>query len=329
MANLEWRIGRLLVFILALALGILAAPLAADAQQPGKVARVGITVSTDVYYDAFLQGLREAGWVAGQNLVVERRFARGERSQLAAKVAELVAVKVDVLVATGPLVIGLARKATSAVPIVGLDLESDPEASGFVANLARPGGNVTGIFLDLPELGGKQIQFLQETVPGLTRVAVLWEPDIGEPQLRATEEAARGAGLTLRALGVRHAEEVRPALDRAVRGRAQALVVLTSPLLFNTRDQIVELARKYRLPTISPFIRFPDAGALMAYGPNMLEMYRRAAVYVDKILRGAKAAELPVERPSKFELVINLKTAKALGLTIPRSVLLRADEVIQ
>jgi putative ABC transport system substrate-binding protein len=244
-------------------------------------------------------------------------------------IAGLVAVKVDVIVVTGTLAIEIARKVTSAIPIVGIDLESDPVASGFVASLARPGGNVTGTFLDLPEFGGKQLQFLKETVPGLVRVAVLWEPETGEPQLRATEQAARVIGITLNALGIRHAEEIRPALERAARERAQALLVLTSPLLSANRRQIVELTQKYRFPTISPFTSFAEAGALIAYGPSQPEMFRRAAWYVDKILRGAKPRELPVQRPSKFELVINLKTAKALGLTIPPSVLARADQVIE
>src|SRR5262245_10397624 len=318
-----------LAVLAVVALGFLAAPLVAEAQQPGKIARVGITVTTDVYYSAFLQGLREAGWVPGQNLVVERRSARGDRNKYVAMVADLVAAKVDVIVTSGPLVIEIAKKTTSDVPIVGLDLQSDPVASGFAASLARPGGNVTGIFLDLPELGGKQLQFLKETLPSLTRVAVLWEPETGEPQLRATEEAARAAGLTLSAFGVRSGEEVRPAVERLVRERAQALVVLTSPVLFNNREQIVELTRKYRLPNISPFIRFPNAGGLMAYGPDLIEMYRRAAIYVDKILRGAKAGDLPVERPTKLELVINRKAAKDLGLTIPPSLLARADQVIE
>jgi putative ABC transport system substrate-binding protein len=278
-------------------LGLLAAPLAAGAQLAGKAARVGIAVATDLYYDAFLQRLRELDWVAGQNLVVERRSVRGERTHLAAMFAGLVAVKVDVIVATGPLGIEVAKKTTSAIPIVGLDLESDPVARGFVASLARPGGNVTGIFLDLAEIGGKQLQFLTETMTGLVRVAVLWEPEVGEPQLRATEAAARTIGITLNAYSARRAEEIRPALQRAARERAQALVA--------------------------------EAGSLMAYGPSQPEMFRRAASYVDKILRGVKAKDLPVERPSRFDLVINLKTAKALGLTIPPSLLQRADQLIE
>jgi putative ABC transport system substrate-binding protein len=316
-------------FIGAVAGRLLAAPLAAQAQQAGKVYRIGATVGSDINYAAFLQGLREAGWVPGQNAVVERRSAQGERAGVAAMVSEIVALKVDVILATAPWTIRTFRNATSTIPIVGLDLESDPVANGFVASLARPGGNLTGVFLDLPEIGGKQLQLLKETVPSLARVCVLWEPEVGEPQLRATEGAARLAGLTLNAVGIRRAGELAAALDRAAGGRAQAMVVLTSPLMSNNLRQIAELAQKYRLPTISPFTSFPSAGALMAYGPSQPEMFRLAATYVDRILRGARAGELPIERPSRFELVINLKTAKALGLTISPSLLQRADQVIE
>jgi putative ABC transport system substrate-binding protein len=316
-------------FIGALAGGLLAAPLAAEAQPAGRVARIGATVGTDAFYEAFLQGLVEAGWIPGQNAVIERRSVRGEGERVPAMVAELVRLKVDVILGTGARVIKSARKATSTIPIVGLDLESDPVGSGFVATLARPGGNITGIFLDLPELSGKQLQFLRDAVPGLARVGVMWEQEVGEPQLRATEAAARMIGITLNALGVRRDEEIRPAVERAARARAQALIVLTSPLLAQQSGPIVEVAQQYRLPTISPFTSFADAGALMAYGPSLPEMFRRAATYVDKILRGARPGELPVERPSKFELTINLKSAKALGLTIPQSLLARADQVIE
>jgi len=309
--------------------GLLAAPLAAEAQPAGRVARIGVTVATDAFYEAFLQGLVQAGWVPGQNAVIERRSVRGESERVPAMVAELVGLKVDVILGTGSRVIKSASEATRTIPIVGLDLESDPVGSGFVATLARPGGNITGIFLDLPELSGKQLQFLRDAVPGLSRVGVIWEQGVGEPQLRASEEAARMIGITLNALGVRRAEEIRPAVERAARARAQALVVLTSPLLSNNLVPIVEVAQQYRLPTISPFTSFADAGALMGYGPSQPEMFRRAATYVDKIIRGAKPGELPVERPSKFELTINLKTAKALGLTIPPSLLARADQVIE
>ena len=310
------------------ALGLLAAPLAAEAQS-GRVYRIGITVASDINYMAFQQGLRDAGWVPGQNPTIERRSVGGERDRVADMVSEIVALKVDVILATAPWTIRSFQKATSTIPIVGLDLESDPVASGFVASLARPGGNLTGVFLDLPELGGKQLQLLKETVPGLQRVGVMWEPDVGEPQLRATEEAARAASVTLNPLGIRRADEIMPALDRAARGRAQAMLVLTSALISNNLRQIAQLAQKYRMPTISPFTVFPSAGALMAYGPSQPGMFRLAATYVDKIFRGAPVGQLPVERPSKFELVVNLKTAKALGLTISPSLLQRADQVIE
>ena len=232
-------------------LALLAAGRSAQAQQAGKAFRIGATVRTDTFYEAFLQGLVDAGWVPGQNAVLERRSVGGERERVAAMVAELVALRVDVILATGSWTHQERQKATSTIPVVGLDLESDPVASGFAASLARPGGSITGIFLDLPELSGKQLQFLRDTVPALARVAVLWEPEIGEAQLRATETAARMIGITLNALGVGRAEEIRPALERAARARAQALVVLTSPLLANNRRQIVELTQKYRLPAIS------------------------------------------------------------------------------
>jgi putative ABC transport system substrate-binding protein len=314
-------------FLLTSLAGALIMPLGAEGQ-PGRVYRIGVTVATDINYMAFQQGLRDAGWVPGQNLTIERRSVRGERDRVANMVSEIVALKVDVILATGPWVIRTFQKATSTIPIVGLDLESDPVASGFVASLARPGGNLTGVFLDLPELSGKQLQLLKETIPDLQRVGVLWEPDVGEPQLRATEEAARVASVTLNTLGIRRADEIMPALDRAARGRAQAMLVLTSTLMANNLRQIAQLAQQYRMPTISPFTLFPSAGALMAYGPSQPGMFRLAATYVDKIFRGAPVGQLPVERPSKFDLVINLKTAKALGLTIPPSLLARADQVI-
>ena len=268
------------------ALGLLAAPLAAEAQS-GRVYRIGITVASDINYMAFQQGLRDAGWVPGQNPTIERRSVGGERDRVADMVSEIVALKVDVILATAPWTIRSFQKATSTIPIVGLDLESDPVASGFVASLARPGGNLTGIFLDLPELSGKQLQLLKETVPGLQRVGVLWEPDVGEPQLRATEEAARVASVTLNTLGIRRADEIMPALDRAARGRAQAMLVLTSALISNNLRQIAQLAQNFgcRPSVHSPC--FQARGALMAYGPSLPGMFRLAATYVDKIFRGA------------------------------------------
>ena len=202
-------------------------------------------------------------------------------------------------------------------------------ARGFVASLARPGGNVTGIFLDQAEIGGKQLQFLRETMTGLVRVAVLWEPEVGEAQLLATEAAARMIGITLNAHGARRAEEIKPALQRAARERAQALVVLTSPLFANNRRQIGEMTEKYRLPAISSFTSLAEAGTLMAYGPSLPEMYRRAASYVDRILRGVKARDLPVERPSRFELVINSRPPRRSASRSRRRCCARADQVIE
>jgi putative tryptophan/tyrosine transport system substrate-binding protein len=299
------------------------------AQPAGKPPRIGITVGTDAFYDVFLQALGEAGWINGRNIVVERRTILGRREQTPRLVAEIMALKVDVIVASSPLTISAFKKATSTIPIVAIDFESDPVASGFVASFPHPGGNITGVFVDLPELAGKQLQFLKETVPGLARVAVLWDTDIGGHQLQATKDAARLAGLSLEPIGFLRSEDLAPAFDRAVRARAQAVVILTSPVIALSRKHIGELTLKHRLPTISPFTWLPEAGTLMAYGPSLPDMFRRAAVYVDRILKGANAGDLPVERPSTFELIINFRTAQALGVAIPQSLMQRADRVIR
>jgi putative ABC transport system substrate-binding protein len=212
---------------------------------------------------------------------------------------------------------------------VGIDLENDPVESGLVASLARPGGNFTGLFLDMPEMSGKLLQLLREVLPRATRMAVLWESPLATAQFRATEAAARAAGISLQSIPVEGAEDFGRAFRGATRERASAVILLSSPRVFFQRGQIAEFAMKNRLPTISLFTMFPAAGGLMAYGPNLADMYRRAGFYVGKILKGAKPADLPVERPTKFDLVINVKTAKALGLTIPESVLIRADHVIE
>jgi putative ABC transport system substrate-binding protein len=286
-------------------------------------------VGTEAFYDAFVGALRDAGWISAQNIVIERRTVRDRREQIPQLVAEIMGLKVDVIQASTPLVIAAFKKATSTIPIVGVDFESDPVASGFIASFGRPGGNVTGVFVDLPELAGKQLQFLKETVPGLARVAVLWDTDIGGHQLQATKDAARLAGVSLDPLGFLHSEDLAPAFIRAVRARAQAVVILTSPVISPNRRQIAALTLRHRLPAIRPFTWLPEAGVLMAYGPSHPEIYRRAAVYVDRILKGAKPGDLPVERPSKFELVVNLKTARALGVEMPQSVVQLADRVIQ
>src|SRR5262249_45788036 len=220
-------------------------------------------------------------------------------------------------------------KATSTIPIVGVDLESDPVASGWAAGLAHPGHNLTGIFLDLPELGGKQIELLKEAVPTLSHLAVLWDSTIGVVQFRASGAAARVARVTLESLSVQQPDDFPDAFDRASREGVHGMVVLSSPLINGQRSQIVEWALKTRLPTITLFTQFPRSGGLMAYGPNLADLYKGAAIYVDRILKGAKAGELPIQRPIKFDLVINLTTAKVLGLDVPLFLQQRADEVIE
>jgi putative ABC transport system substrate-binding protein len=220
-------------------------------------------------------------------------------------------------------------KATSTIPIVGVDLESDPVASGLVKSVSRPGGNFTGFFLDIPELGGKQIELLREAVPGISRLGVLWDATIGLVQFRATEMAPRPAGVMLQSLPIQHEDDINRAFEQAVREQIDGLVVLSSPLIFSQRAHIAHLALKHRLPAINLFSSFPKFGGLMAYGPNFPVIYSQAAVYVARILAGADPGELPIQRPTKFELVVNVKTATALGLTIPETLLTRADEVIE
>jgi putative ABC transport system substrate-binding protein len=311
-------------------LGAAAWPLAARAQPvAGKVPRIGFLQfgGTTENIAAFMQGLRDAGYIDGRSAIVEARYYDIDR--VAGLANELVALKCDVIFAAAPYAIQAAMKATSTIPIVGIDLESDPVASGWAAGLAHPGRNLTGIFLDLPELGGKQIELLKEAVPTLSHLAVLWDSTIGVVQFRATEAAASVAGATLQSLSVQQPDDFPDAFDRASREGVHGMVVLSSPLINGQRSQIVEWALKIRLPTISLFTQFPRSGGLMAYGPNLADLYKGAAIYVDRILKGAKAGELPIQRPIKFDLVINLKTAKALGLDVPLFLQQRADEVIE
>jgi putative ABC transport system substrate-binding protein len=306
-------------------------PLVARAQQPaGKVPRIGFLHPNDnENVGAFIQGLRDAGYVDGKNAMVETRIYGAMLDRLVELVNELILLKCDIIFAAGPYAIESAMRATSAIPIVGVDLESDPVASGWAKSLGHPGGNVTGFFLDLPELGGKQIELLREAVPTLSSLAVLWDSAVGLVQFRATESAAQAAKITLHSLPIRRPEDFKNAFERAREERVHGMIVLSSPIILGQRSQIAHLALETRLPTISLFTLFPKSGTLMAYGPNLPDMYKRAGAYVDRILKGANPHELPIERPSKFELVVNLKTAKALGLTIPESFLLRADEVIE
>ena len=322
-------------FLGTLAGGFLVAPLAAEAQQASKVARIGhLTLNrarNSHLREAFLQGLRDLGYAEGRNLVIEYRDAEGKPERLPALAAELVALKVDVIVAASAFPALAAKQATRTLPIVFIDV-SDPVTDGFVTSLARPGGNVTG--LSSLVLVGKRLELLTQAVPGVSRVAVLWQPGAtGERTekdlLKEAEVAARALGVRLQFVEARSPADFDRAFSDMTRARDGALTMLGGVMFFNERRRLVDLAAKNRLPAVYPRTEYVDAGGLMAYGPNQADLNRRAATYVDKILKGAKPGDLPVEQPTKFELVINLKTAKTLGLTIPPSLLLRADEVIQ
>ncbi len=315
MRRSRWSVVALIVAVLPVA-GV------AVAQPPGRQARVGLIVTTPALKDAFLEGMREGGYVEGQGLVLVHRPLGDEA------VAEILRQNVDVICATSQPMVRAAKQATTTVPVIGVDLESDPVASGLVKSLARPGGNVTGTFLDLPELGGKLIQLLRESVPGLTQIAIVWHADVGKTQFTATEQAARTARLALVSLPVRSVEDLRRAFETARLKRAGGVVVLSAPLMLHERALIADLGSKHRLPTIGLFAAFPEAGGLLSYGPSFPEIMRGAAGQVARVLRGAHPAELPVQRPTKFELVANLKTARVLGVTLPPSILLQADRVI-
>ncbi len=324
-------------FMAMLTGGIVAAPLAAEAQQAARVARIGWLgdnpAATPHLRVAFRQGLRDLGYVEGRNVVIEYRDAEGKLERLPALAAELVALKVDVIVAPNTPAALAAKQATRTLPIV-FTTAPDPVQSGLVTNLARPGGNVTGLSILAPELIGKRLEQLTQAVPGVNRVAALWQPGaLGErtdkDNLKAAEVAARALGVRLQFVEARGPADIDRAFSEMTRARAGGLTVLSTPMFGSERRRLVDLAAKNRLPAVYQFREYVDAGALMSYGPDLADLYRRAATYVDKILKGAKPGDLPVEQPTKFELVINMKTAKALGLTIPPSVLLRADEVIQ
>jgi putative ABC transport system substrate-binding protein len=278
--------------------------------------------------EAFRQGLRDLGYVEGRNVVIEYRGDEGKLERLPAYMTELVALKVDVIVVAGTLQALAAKQATTTLPIVFTSV-GDPVASGLVTSLGRPGGNATGLSTLAPELVGKCLEQLKQAVPGVSRVSVLRDERTGQILLKEAEVAARALGVQLQVVEARGPAEFDRAFSDMTRARAGALAVLPTPMFFSERRRLVDLAAKNRLPTVFPYREFVDAGGLMAYGPNLADLSRRAATYVDKILKGANPGDLPVEQPTKFELVINLKTAKALGLTIPPSLLQRADEVIQ
>jgi putative tryptophan/tyrosine transport system substrate-binding protein len=311
---------------------LLALVVTAEAQQPGKIPRIGYLsgTPTNPRREAFRQGLRELGYVEGKNILIEWRSAEGKFNRLPELAAELVRLKVDVIVTGGPNATRPAKEATATIPIV-MAFDTDPVGNGFVASLGRPGGNITGLSTLAPEISGKQLELLKEIVPKLSRVAVLGNSTLpGNAQaLKEVELAAGAFGVKLQYLDVRGPKDIETAFRAASEGRADAVLVLGSSVLVSRQTQVADLAAKNRLPAIYPQSDYMDAGGLMFYGVSITEMYRRAAVYVDKILKGAKPADLPVEQPTKFEFIINLKAAKQIGLTIPPNVLVRADRVIK
>ena len=326
---------RALVLIAGLALGMLAAPLGAEAQQAGKVYRIGLLgrsppATGGHLWEAFLQGLRDLGYVEGRNLVIEHRYSEGKDEGLPDLAADLVRLKVDVIVAGATPPVHAARRATATIPIVMAN-HSDPVGSGLVASLARPGGNVTGLSIVNPELSGKRLELLKGAMPRAVRVAVLWNPAsrIHPRMIDETAAASRALGLRLLRLPARGLADYDGAFSEMTRERAEALVVLGDVTFWIHRGRIAELAAQRRLPTMFAQREHVEAGGLMSYGVDLRENYRRAATYVDKILKGARPADLPVEQPTKFELVVNMKTARALGLTIPPIVLGRADQLIE
>jgi len=309
-------------------------PLALRAQQAGKIYTVGsLTAGTGAPIPGITtlgDTLRELGWIEGKNIAFERRYAENRLDRLPALAAELVDLKVDVIVAAGTLAPLAAKRATTTIPIV-MTAAGDPVGSGLVPNLARPGGNVTGLSLMVPDLGGKRLELLKELLPRMSRVAVLWNAANPYPALvfKETERAAQTLGIEVQSLKVQEPNDFGNAFEAAERHQPDALIMVEDPLTIDFRKQIADFALTHRLPAMNGFRQFVDAGGLMAYGASLSDLLRRAAGYVDKILRGAKPSDLPVEQPTKFELVINLKTAKTLGIEIPPMLLARADELIE
>ncbi|MEO5699905.1 MAG: ABC transporter substrate-binding protein [Casimicrobiaceae bacterium] len=323
-------------FVAGIAVGLIAAPLAAHAQPAGKVYRVGnlsgaVPTAAAPVIEAFRQRLRELGWVEGQNIVIDYRFAEGRFDRLPDLAAELVRLEVDIIVAAPTPAAVVAKNATETIPIVMINV-GDPVGLGLIESLARPGGNVTGLAFSVGlEIVGKQLELLKETVPKVRRVAILSNPanPSHAPAIREAKVAARSLGVQLQLLEARGPNEFDGAFEAMAKERVGALVVVPDSVFSAHRAQLADLAAKNQLPSMHGLRADVQTGGLMSYGPNLPDDWRRAATFVDKILKGAKPGDLPVEQPTKFELVINMKTAKALGLTIPQSLLLRANEVIQ
>ena len=323
-------------FLAGTGAALLAAPLAAEGQQAGKVYRVGILgekasdPSEARLWQAFRLSLRDLGWIEGKNILFEGRWGNGNHARIPELAADLIRLRVDLIVTRGSIYVQGVKRATPSIPIVFLT-HADPVGTGDVASLARPGGNITGLALLQTEIYRKELEFLIAAVPTAKRIAVLWNPDAPSHAsgLKALEESARSLQVQLQAVVARTGADLEGAFSAMARAHAQAVLVLAFGTYQAERQRLAELATKYRLPTMFNERNHVEAGSLMSYGPDYSDLFRRGAVYVDKILKSVKPADLPIEQPTKFELVINLKTAKALGLTIPPSLLGRADEVIQ
>ena len=310
-------------------------PRAAEAQQAGKVYRIGFLGNSTAALEGtlvgqFREGLRDLGYIEGRNILIEYRWADGKYERFPALIAELAALKVDVIVTAGTPAAVAVKKTTPSIPLV-MAAVGDPIGVGLVASLARPGGNVTGLSAIAPELEGKRLELLREVVPKLSHIAVLWNPDnpFQAGSLKETKTAAQMLGIKVQLLGVRFSEELPAAFAAILKERPGALLVLADRIFLHNRARIVGFEVSHRLPGVYAYRELVEAGGLMSFGPSYAGMHRRAAYYVDKILKGAQPSDLPVEQPTKFDFVINLKTAKALGLTIPPSLLLRADQVIE
>jgi putative tryptophan/tyrosine transport system substrate-binding protein len=317
-------------FLRTMSVSLLAAPLAADAQEARKVWRIGILrigPATDASTGTLRQALREFGYVEGRNIVIEDRTTDGRLDRLADVAAELVRQRVDVIIASGVAGTRAAKQATTTIPVVML--ATDPLGAGLIDSLARPGGNITGVATLESELGAKRLEHFKEAFPAVTRVAVLHDPTTSPTVLKEMEDGGRRLKVQLQIIEARAPEDLEAVFRKATEWRAAALSILASPFFQAQRGRIAKLAIEHRLPTMVPHRAYVEAGGLISYGPDFRDLGRRTAVFVDKILKGAKAADLPVEQATKFELVINLKTAKALGLTIPPSLLARADQVIE
>jgi putative tryptophan/tyrosine transport system substrate-binding protein len=323
--------------LVLLPVAVLLVPLAGDAPRAATIPRIGLLFPTSPsdprtarFLEAFRQGLRELGYAEGQNIAIESRFAEGKWDQLPGLAAELVRDKVDVIVTYTTPATQAAKRATGTIPIV-VAAVIDPVAAGLVASFAHPGGNITGLSQMVPDLVGKQLELLKEVAPKISRVALLGNPanPAHAPTIRDVQVAARALGVQLQLREARGPDEIESAFAAMTTERAGAVIVLVDSMLIDHRTRIADLAARRRLPTVSATSETAEAGGLMAYGPSVRDMFRRAAAYVDKILKGTKPADLPVEQPTKFELVINVRAAKALGLTVPQSVLLRADRLIE